>query len=117
MSDPKEKKHEGTTPLPMASSRLPPPPNPERHPTVRQVRMNPKIARGLPCLDGTQIPVTVYLELFKKGYTVDRIVAECYPELTREDILFALDFVIDWVRRAPGYLSNLMDTGSMGGGD
>jgi uncharacterized protein (DUF433 family) len=85
--------------------------NPERRPTVRQVRMNPKIARGLPCLDGTQIPVTVYLELFKKGYTVDRIVTECYPELTREDVLFALDFVIDWVRRAPGYLSNLVDNG------
>lgn len=77
---------------------------------VRQIRMNPAIARGLPCLDGTQIPVTVYLELFKKGYTVDRIVAECYPDLTREDIAFALDFVIDWVRRAPGYLSNLADT-------
>lgn len=71
--------------------------------------MNPKVARGLPCLDGTQIPVTVFLELFKKGYTVDRIVGECYPELSREDVLFALDFVIDWVRRAPGYLSTLVD--------
>jgi len=76
---------------------------------IRQIRMNPRIARGLPCLDGTQVPVTVYLELFKKGYTVDRIVSECYPELTREDVLFAIDFVIDWVRRAPGYLSDLVD--------
>ena len=76
---------------------------------VRQIRMNPRIARGLPCLDGTQIPVTVFLELFKKGYSIDRIVTECYPELSREDVLFAMDFVIDWVRRAPGYLSDLMD--------
>lgn len=77
---------------------------------VRQIRMKPGIARGLPCLDGTQIPVTVFLELFKKGYTVDRIVTECYPDLTKEDIVFAIDFVIDWVRWAPGYLSNLADT-------
>jgi uncharacterized protein (DUF433 family) len=76
---------------------------------IRQVRMNPRVARGLPCLDGTQIPVTVFLELFKKGYTIDRIVTECYPELSREDVLFAVDFIIDWVRRAPGYLSDLVD--------
>ena len=81
---------------------------------VRQIRMNPKIARGLPCLSDTKIPVTVYLELVKKGYTVDRIVTECYPELTREDLLFALDFIIDWVRRAPGYLSGLVDHSSTG---
>ena len=111
MSDPKEKKNGEPTPLPMVSPKAPAPQNPERRPAVRQVRMNPKVARGLPCLDGTQIPVTVFLELFKKGYTVDRIVAECYPELSREDVLFALDFVIDWVRRAPGYLSNLVDNG------
>ena len=77
--------------------------------TGRQIRMNPKVARGLPCLDGTQIPVTVFLELFKKGYTVDRIVTECYPELSPEDVFFAVDFIIDWVRRAPGYLSTLVD--------
>lgn len=111
MSHPKEKKNGEPTPLPMVSPKAAAPQNPERRPAVRQVRMNPKVARGLPCLDGTQIPVTVFLELFKKGYTVDRIVAECYPELSREDVLFALDFVIDWVRRAPGYLSNLVDNG------
>ena len=111
MSDPKEKKKGDPTPLPMVSPPPAEPRNPERRPAVRQVRMNPKVARGLPCLDGTQIPVTVFLELFKKGYTVDWIVAECYPELSREDVLFALDFVIDWVRRAPGYLSNLVDNG------
>ena len=111
MSDPKEKRNGEPTPLPMVSPEPAAPRNPEGRPTVRQVRMNPRIARGLPCLDGTQIPVTVFLELFKKGYTVDRIVAECYPELSREDVLFALDFVIDWVRRSPGYLSNLMDNG------
>lgn len=76
---------------------------------IRQIRMNPKVARGLPCLTGTQVPVTVFLELFKKGYTIDRIVKECYPELTEEDLLFALDFMIDWVRRAPGYLPDLID--------
>ncbi len=76
---------------------------------TRQIRMNPRVARGLPCLDGTQIPVTVFLELFKKGYSIDRIVTECYPELSRDDVLFAIDFVIDWVRRAPGYLPDLMD--------
>ena len=76
---------------------------------IRQVRMNPRVARGLPCLDGTQIPVTVFLELIKKGYSIDRIVTECNPELSREDVLFAVDFIIDWVRRAPGYLSDLVD--------
>ncbi len=90
------------------------PPGPERK-TGRQIRMNPRISRGLPCIDGTQIPVTVFLELFKKGYTIDRIVTECYPELTREDVVFAMDFIIDWVRRAPGYLSDLVDHSTMEG--
>lgn len=75
----------------------------------RQIRMNPRIAKGQPCLEGTHISVSVFLELFKKGYTIDRIVTECYPDLTREDVTEAIDFMIDWVRRAPMYLPDMID--------
>jgi uncharacterized protein (DUF433 family) len=78
---------------------------------ARQIRMNPRIAKGQPCLEGTHIPVSVFLELFKKGYTPERILTECYPQLTREDLMAAIDFMIDWVRRAPLYLPDLMDQG------
>ncbi|MCL4460494.1 MAG: DUF433 domain-containing protein [Nitrospirae bacterium] len=75
----------------------------------RQIRMNPRIAKGQPCLEGTHIPVSVFLELFKKGYSVERIVSECYPDLSKEDVVEAIDFMIDWVRRAPMYLPDLVD--------
>ena len=75
----------------------------------RQIRMNPRVAKGQPCLEGTHIPVSVFLELFKRGYSIERIVSECYPELSREDVVEAIDFMIDWVRRAPMYLPDLVD--------
>ncbi len=81
----------------------------------RQIRMNPRIAKGQPCLQGTHIPVSVFLELFKKGYSIERIVTECYPDLSREDIIGAIDFIIDWVRRTPLYLPDLIDQGNPGG--
>ncbi len=79
---------------------------------ARQIRMNPRIAKGQPCLEGTQIPVSVFLELFKKGYTPERIVKECYPQLSPEDLVSAIDFMIDWIRRAPLYLPDLVDQGN-----
>lgn len=75
----------------------------------RQIRMNPRIAKGQPCLEGTHIPVSVFLELFKRGYSIERIVSECYPDLSRDDVVEAIDFMIDWVRRAPMYLPDLVD--------
>lgn len=74
--------------------------------------MNPRIAKGQPCLEGTHIPVSVFLELFKKGFTPERIVKECYPQLTQEDLFAAIDFMIDWIRRAPLYLPDLVDQGN-----
>ncbi len=71
--------------------------------------MNPRIAKGQPCLEGTHIPVSVFLELFKRGYSIERIVSECYPDLSRDDVVEAIDFMIDWVRRAPMYLPDLVD--------
>ncbi len=83
--------------------------SPWRQSMAKQISMNPRVARGLPCIAGTQIPVTVFLELFKKGYTPERITTECYPELSQEDLTAAIDFMIDWVRRAPMYLPDMME--------
>ena len=71
--------------------------------------MNPRIAKGQPCLEGTHIPVSVFLELFKRGYSIERIVSECCPDRSRDDVVEAVDFMIDWVRRAPMYLPDLVD--------
>ena len=47
--------------------------------------------RGKPVIRGTRIPVYVILNLLAEGYDAKRIIRE-YPDLTRADILGAIDY-------------------------
>ena len=56
-----------------------------------RVSVDPKVCGGKPCLRGTRIMVKNILGMVAGGYTIERIL-EAYPELTREDVVGALDY-------------------------
>jgi len=56
-----------------------------------RIEINPKIMMGKPVIKGTRIPVYVILNLLAEGCDFDEIIKE-YPDLTRKDILAALDY-------------------------
>jgi uncharacterized protein (DUF433 family) len=57
-----------------------------------RISIDPHICSGKPCIRGTRIMVTNILGLIAGGYTNERIL-QTYPELTREDIAAALEYV------------------------
>ena len=56
-----------------------------------RITVNPEICSGKPCIAGTRIMVKNILGMFAGGYTAERILQE-YPELTKEDILSAVEY-------------------------
>ena len=68
-----------------------------------RISVDPKICSGKPCIHGTRIPVTSILGMLAGGYTVERVL-EAYPELTRDDVIAAIEYashVIDEERVIP----------------
>lgn len=58
---------------------------------MNRIEVNPAICGGKPVIRGTRIMVRNILGMIAGGYTVDRIL-ESYPELTREDVVAALEY-------------------------
>ena len=63
-----------------------------------RISINPNICFGKPCIKGTRIPVYMILELIGAGYTTERILADCYPQLTREDIQAAVHYAVGIIK-------------------
>lgn len=57
-----------------------------------RITVDPNICSGKPCIRGTRIMVKNILGMIAGGYTIERIL-EAYSELTREDVIGALDYV------------------------
>lgn len=57
-----------------------------------RISIDPRIRSGKPCIRDTRVMVTNILGLIAGGYTNDQIL-QAYPELTRDDIATALDYV------------------------
>lgn len=53
--------------------------------------------RGKPVVKGTRIPVYVVLNLLAEGYDTRKILRE-YPDLTRQDILSAIEYASQFTR-------------------
>jgi uncharacterized protein (DUF433 family) len=58
---------------------------------MERIEINPGICGGKPVIRGTRIMVRNILGMVAGAYTVDRIL-ESYPELTREDVMAALEY-------------------------
>lgn len=56
-----------------------------------RISINPEIRFGKPCIKGTRIAVRDILDWLATKMTFEQII-EDFPQLTREDILAALDF-------------------------
>jgi uncharacterized protein (DUF433 family) len=70
---------------------------------VERISVDPAVCSGKPCIRGTRIMVRNVLGMFAGGYTLDRILQE-YPELTREDVVAALEYaseIVDELKIVP----------------
>jgi uncharacterized protein (DUF433 family) len=56
-----------------------------------RISADPKICGGQACIRGTRVPVYVILDFLAAGNTIEEILAE-YPQLTREDVLAAIEY-------------------------
>ena len=56
-----------------------------------RISVDPKICSGKPHIRGTRIMVKNILGMIAGGYTIEKVL-EAYPELTREDVIAALDY-------------------------
>jgi len=65
---------------------------------MNRITYNPKILGGKPIIKGTRISVEFVLELLASGMTTEEIVKE-YPQLTKKDILAALDYAAKIIKR------------------
>ena len=58
---------------------------------MNRIEVNPDICSGKPVIRGTRIMVRNLLGMIAGGYTVDRVL-EAYPDLSRDEVLEALDY-------------------------
>lgn len=55
-----------------------------------RIEVNPEICSGKPAIRGTRIMVRNVLGMAAGGYTVERVL-EAYPDLSRDDVVAALE--------------------------
>lgn len=58
---------------------------------LERIAVDPEIVHGKPRIRGTRVTVQVILELLSAGETIDELLSE-YDELTRDDVLAALEY-------------------------
>ena len=64
----------------------------------KRITVDPEIMLGKPIITGTRITVEAILMKLSDGFSLEEVV-ECFPTLTREDILAALAYSADVVGR------------------
>ena len=60
--------------------------------TFERITVNPKIYNGKPCIRGTRIAVTMFLDLLEDGLAFDVILKDYYPQLTKDDLKACLEY-------------------------
>ena len=56
-----------------------------------RIKIDHRIMGGLPCIDGTRIPVAMLVRMIAAGTPMETIL-EQYPQLTEDDVREALRF-------------------------
>lgn len=59
-----------------------------------RISSKPDVCHGQACISGTRIPVSVVLDNFAEGASVEEIVAS-YPSLTAEDVRAAVHYAAE----------------------
>ncbi len=65
------------------------------------VSVDPDLMHGTPCFRGTRVPVRLFLDDLKSGYTIEEFLAGC-PTVTREQVERYLELVQDLVTECAG---------------
>lgn len=65
---------------------------------VDYITIDPKVCRGQPCFKGTRILVYLVLEMLEAGETVEQIITNAYPQLTKEHIQAALHYAAEVIK-------------------
>jgi uncharacterized protein (DUF433 family) len=61
---------------------------------VDRIAVDSRIHFGKPCVAGTRITVRNVLELLDEGISIEKIVADYYPELTPDDVHACMRYAI-----------------------
>lgn len=67
------------------------------------IEINPHIVHGKPVIKGTRIMVENVLDLLVTGYTVEQIIKDFYPNLTKKQVLAAIDYANQVVKNEEVY--------------
>jgi uncharacterized protein (DUF433 family) len=62
-----------------------------------RIEINPEVIVGKPIIKGTRISVEFILELLANGWDTEQILKN-YPQLTKEDILAAIEYSLEILR-------------------
>ena len=71
-----------------------------KHRWATRIATNPEILLGKPIVAGTRISVELILDCLASGWSVEKVV-EAYPHITPKDVLAALAFAADVLRKKP----------------
>jgi uncharacterized protein (DUF433 family) len=74
---------------------------------MKRISVDPNIHFGKPCIRDTRITVRNVLELLDAGLTFEQIMADYYPELSREDIRACLQYAIALVTAEDIHISSV----------
>lgn len=57
-----------------------------------RISVNPQVLGGKPCVAHSRIAVYMVLELLEDGLTMEEVVRDYYPQLTREDVAACVEY-------------------------
>jgi uncharacterized protein (DUF433 family) len=64
-----------------------------------RITIDPKVLAGKPVIRGTRMSVEFILDLLANGWTIEEIL-ENYPQLEREDVIAALKYATEVLKRS-----------------
>lgn len=67
---------------------------------TKRIAANPEVLMGKPIITGTRISVDLILDCMASNRSIEQVV-EAYPHITLEDVLAALAFAADVLRKKP----------------
>ncbi|MBN1305512.1 MAG: DUF433 domain-containing protein [Anaerolineales bacterium] len=74
---------------------------------MERITVNPQVHFGKPCITGTRITVQHVLQVLNDGLSFDQIIADYYPDLSKDDIRACLQYAIALVSAEDIHISSV----------